>query len=156
MILQKTVWLDETGFEGMRWKLEERLQFYHVFFTIGWWTSVELNSEKTLLLIHSTIPIIYIGTQQKFTNFIISTLLPLIPMLKSGKLWKKSLSKPTLSSVGRGKECGRRNLWNFCVCSIYFVRDCNWRLMTNFINICAKFIILYNRGQIQTAIKITE
>ena len=100
--------------------------------------------------------IIYIGTQQKFTNFIISTLLPLIPMLKSGKLWKKGLSKPTLSSVGRGKVCGRRNLWNFCVCSIYFVRDCNWRLMTNFINICAKFIILYNRVQIQTAIKITE
>ena len=37
---------------------------------------------------------------------------------------KKSLSKPTLSSGGGGRTCGRRNLWNFCVCSIYFVRNC--------------------------------
>ena len=31
----------------------------------------------------------YIGTQQKFTNFVISTPVPPISILKSGKFWKK-------------------------------------------------------------------
>ena len=41
---------------------------------------------------------------------------------------KQSLEKKSFKTNtefrGRGRECGRRNLWNFCVFSIYFVRDC--------------------------------
>ena len=34
-------------------------------------------------------------------------------MLKSGKFWKESFSKPTLSSAREGRECGRRNFMKF-------------------------------------------
>ena len=66
----------------------------------------------------------YIGTQQKFTNFVISTPVPPISILKSGKVWKKKSFKINTEFRRGGRECGRRNLLNFCVCSIYFVWDC--------------------------------
>ena len=72
-----------------------------------------------------TIPDKIYWNAKEFTNFTISS--PPPPNLNVQNrqiLAKKSLSKPTLSSGRGGKEGGRRNLLNFCVCSIYYDPDC--------------------------------
>ena len=68
---------------------------------------------------------IYFNTTETYKLYKFSNPLPTVSMLKSDKFWKISLSKPTLSSRGKERECGRRNLRNFCLFSIYFVRDCS-------------------------------
>ena len=47
---------------------------------------------------------------------------PPISMLRSDKFWKKSLSKPTLSSGGGRRECGRRKLWNLWLFHLFCPR----------------------------------
>ena len=54
----------------------------------------------------------YIGTRQKFTNFTISTPLPPILMLKSGKFWKKSF-KSNVEFRGRGEEALEKKFMKF-------------------------------------------
>ena len=84
----------------------------------------------------------YIGTQRKFTNFTISTPSPLISMLKSEKFWKKSLSKPRLSSGRKGGSVGEE-IYEISVFVPFILSEIVWKFgSVDFVDFCFDFCIL--------------